>query len=269
MAKQTVNLGTMADNKSGDPLRTAFEKINENFDELYAKTVLLKPAATTADLELLYNEYFAALTLFELQVSQQQGMPGYPYGLTFPLGPQSAEQLALWDASNQGQGLLTILVTKAHEVYVSYNNWRLAVESAEITSGDKTWTFSNEGTTYFPGALTGQALSNTFIDTAIKLSTTTTINKITPVGGGNGGHYHLPNGFEGQIMYIVPAEGGEMNTHYTTMSFDSARWSNGNGVINQNNASWWLPFHGSQGGHAVLTLIFTDGAWNLPHNYFD
>jgi hypothetical protein len=38
MAKQTVNLGTMADNKSGDPLRTAFEKINENFDELYAST---------------------------------------------------------------------------------------------------------------------------------------------------------------------------------------------------------------------------------------
>ena len=37
MAKQTVNLGTMADNKSGDPLRTAFEKINENFDELYAQ----------------------------------------------------------------------------------------------------------------------------------------------------------------------------------------------------------------------------------------
>ena len=38
MAKQTVNLGTMADNKSGDPLRVAFEKINENFDELYVST---------------------------------------------------------------------------------------------------------------------------------------------------------------------------------------------------------------------------------------
>jgi hypothetical protein len=36
MAKQTINLGTMADNKSGDPLRTAFTKINQNFDELYA-----------------------------------------------------------------------------------------------------------------------------------------------------------------------------------------------------------------------------------------
>jgi hypothetical protein len=36
MAKQVINLGTMADNKSGDPLRTAFTKINQNFDELYA-----------------------------------------------------------------------------------------------------------------------------------------------------------------------------------------------------------------------------------------
>lgn len=36
MAKQTINLGTAADTKSGDPLRTAFTKINQNFDELYA-----------------------------------------------------------------------------------------------------------------------------------------------------------------------------------------------------------------------------------------
>lgn len=38
MAKQVINIGTMADNKSGDPLRTAFTKINENFTELYSNT---------------------------------------------------------------------------------------------------------------------------------------------------------------------------------------------------------------------------------------
>ena len=38
MAKQVINIGTMADNKSGDPLRTAFTKINSNFDELYQST---------------------------------------------------------------------------------------------------------------------------------------------------------------------------------------------------------------------------------------
>ena len=35
MAKQTVNIGTSENKGDGDPLRTAFQKINENFDELY------------------------------------------------------------------------------------------------------------------------------------------------------------------------------------------------------------------------------------------
>lgn len=35
MAKQTINIGTSENSNNGDPLRTAFQKINENFDELY------------------------------------------------------------------------------------------------------------------------------------------------------------------------------------------------------------------------------------------
>ena len=35
MAKQTINLGTAPNDKSGDPARTAFDKCNDNFDELY------------------------------------------------------------------------------------------------------------------------------------------------------------------------------------------------------------------------------------------
>jgi hypothetical protein len=36
MAKQTINIGTAANSKNGDPLRTAFSKVNSNFTELYA-----------------------------------------------------------------------------------------------------------------------------------------------------------------------------------------------------------------------------------------
>lgn len=39
MAKQTVNIGTLADDGTGDPARTAFDKINDNFDELYTAIV--------------------------------------------------------------------------------------------------------------------------------------------------------------------------------------------------------------------------------------
>ena len=40
MAKKTVNIGTSVNKGNGDPLRTAFSKINDNFDELYAATTL-------------------------------------------------------------------------------------------------------------------------------------------------------------------------------------------------------------------------------------
>ena len=37
MAKQSVNIGSSENKGDGDPLRTAFQKINENFDELYVQ----------------------------------------------------------------------------------------------------------------------------------------------------------------------------------------------------------------------------------------
>ena len=35
MAKQTIGIGTTANDGTGDPLRTAFDKTNDNFTELY------------------------------------------------------------------------------------------------------------------------------------------------------------------------------------------------------------------------------------------
>jgi hypothetical protein len=34
MALQTINIGASANDGTGDPLRTAFEKVNENFEAL-------------------------------------------------------------------------------------------------------------------------------------------------------------------------------------------------------------------------------------------
>ena len=49
MAKQTINIGTNANSRDGDPLRNAFRKINDNFDELYAGQNT-DPSNTAADL---------------------------------------------------------------------------------------------------------------------------------------------------------------------------------------------------------------------------
>jgi hypothetical protein len=38
MAQQSINVGTTANDKKGDSLRAAFQKVNNNFTELYAST---------------------------------------------------------------------------------------------------------------------------------------------------------------------------------------------------------------------------------------
>jgi len=35
MTKQTINLGSVPNDGTGDPLRTSFDKTNDNFDEIY------------------------------------------------------------------------------------------------------------------------------------------------------------------------------------------------------------------------------------------
>lgn len=39
MTQQTINIGTVADDRTGDPARDAFDKVNDNFTELYARAV--------------------------------------------------------------------------------------------------------------------------------------------------------------------------------------------------------------------------------------
>lgn len=58
MAKQTINVGTTANDGTGDTLRAAAVKANENFDELYDKfTTLVNPADAVAGDYFLWNGY--------------------------------------------------------------------------------------------------------------------------------------------------------------------------------------------------------------------
>jgi hypothetical protein len=39
MSQQTINTGTAANSKNGDPLRTAFTKVNANFTDVYTNYI--------------------------------------------------------------------------------------------------------------------------------------------------------------------------------------------------------------------------------------
>lgn len=45
MAQEVINVGTVPNDGTGDPLRTAYEKCNNNFTELYARVTLGAPTS--------------------------------------------------------------------------------------------------------------------------------------------------------------------------------------------------------------------------------
>jgi len=56
--KQTINIGTAANDGTGDALRTAMDKVNDNFNEVYGYRDIGATAAqvpTTAELEAVFG----------------------------------------------------------------------------------------------------------------------------------------------------------------------------------------------------------------------
>lgn len=70
MAKQTINIGTVANDGTGDPARTAFTKANENFDDLYG---VVDPDGSSINIDTITDE-------------AGTGAPDFTYGLSVPDG---------------------------------------------------------------------------------------------------------------------------------------------------------------------------------------
>lgn len=57
MARQNINIGTSANDKTGDPLRTSFTKTNANFTELYANVATLTTNVATLTNDISTIDY--------------------------------------------------------------------------------------------------------------------------------------------------------------------------------------------------------------------
>lgn len=55
MAKQTIAIGTTPNDGTGDPLRDAFSKVNDNFDEVYSSLTFASNNATIANTVIIGN----------------------------------------------------------------------------------------------------------------------------------------------------------------------------------------------------------------------
>lgn len=77
MAKQIVNIGTTANDGTGDPLRIAFDKINDNFDELYSSVV-------TSTSDITNDSGFITANSIPTNVSELVNDAGYALATDIP-----------------------------------------------------------------------------------------------------------------------------------------------------------------------------------------
>lgn len=73
MAQQIINVGVSANDGSGDPLRTCFQKTNNNFTELYSRYQSTVPASSTGTTGDVAGMYAADGTYFYYCVANYDG----------------------------------------------------------------------------------------------------------------------------------------------------------------------------------------------------
>ena len=165
MAIQTINIGTIANDGTGDDLREAFVKVNNNFAELSARS----PEQTTgANLGASGEGIFAQISLAELQFKKIVA------GSAITLA-SDANTVTI---NSTATGLPSV------QVFADNNNLTLDSNSNALTiAGGGTTTTNLSGTT-----ITVSSVTSVQTDTAPKLTATLNAqtNDITNVGNMTG-----------------------------------------------------------------------------------
>jgi hypothetical protein len=195
MAKQTINIGTSANSGTGDPLRTAFTKSNENFTELYNRSVFSGSYTDLTNKPTLFDGNYNSLsnkpTLFSGSYTDLTNKPTIPTDVNqladadsllgaADLGAFKIQGNTLgtsdegnsWGGSDMnlspnGEGNTWIYIPNdanavAGASFVIGNNTN-AGGGIQLNAGGNNWTFASNGDLTAPGDITTGAIGGRFI----------------------------------------------------------------------------------------------------------
>lgn len=196
MAIQTINIGTIANDGTGDDLREAFVKVNNNFTELNERS---SEATTVANLGSAGEGLFGQISGTELQFKKIVA------GTAISL---AADANAI-TINSTATGLPSV------QVFADNNNITLDANGNSLTlAGGGTTTTNLSGTT-----LTISSVTSLQTDTDPKLTATLNAqtNNITNVGNMTGNVHGLDiRTFDGLQQYLTLDQGSAIPTDFTS-----------------------------------------------------
>ena len=221
MARLNINIGTTANDKTGDPLRTAFDKVNQNFVELYAlaNADVQIPSQTGNSNKFLTTN---GTTLSWTSISQEVGTAntGFVDDRIYNL---NGVIVSNDDLVHGATARLTIPeygdTVNPITLYNNYGNISILNGSGGVISN--TWTFGTDGNTILPESTVPVTLAGKVGDKAgtvaidgnyIYYCTTDYVG-----GGGGGGTVTLvPNELGQNVNTLTITKGAPPNTGWAT-----------------------------------------------------
>ena len=138
MARLNINIGTTANDRTGDPLRTAFEKVNTNFIELYTRTgddIQIPALAGNNGKVLTTNGTTLSWTAKDKIVSGSNEVTLNTLGaLVYPQGALQRDIGAINCQGNASTVVYTVSGQYQHTIRLL-----IQVEGTELGSGTSAW----------------------------------------------------------------------------------------------------------------------------------
>lgn len=180
MTKQTINVGTTANDRKGDSLRAAFLKVNNNFDELYTalglNDVTLNLGAFTFTGSTMSTDDSTNIIIDKpITVNGEITVDGDilpKTNLGVSLGSPTRQFKSLYVSTNtiyinnvplsiDGSNNLIVNGSQVGGGSVSWNDISEKPSFTTITNNSNTWTFNTDGTLTTPGAIKTSTINNT------------------------------------------------------------------------------------------------------------
>jgi hypothetical protein len=182
MSQQIINIGATPNDGLGDPVRTAFEKTNQNFTQLFANV-----ANTISVTGNITGNYFFGNGAYLTGISGGNGGNASTGNVTFDnINIIGTGNLHLQPDANNSGAFLDVYLTSGPDIHIAGNGENVIVGSddgANVTIGANgdvqiqastgnsyTWTFGSDGAFTFPdGSFQSQAFQGN-ADTALGLA---------------------------------------------------------------------------------------------------
>jgi hypothetical protein len=174
MAKQTIGIGASANDGSGDPLRIAFDKVNDNFNEIYSNSgttgnTLIDLFDSSGNLDL-YNKphkisflYSTEAALLATSPSTYHGAIGHAHNTGSLYYAHGSWRRLLSDNSNNDITSYTDPLSK--HVYLSNISNAETADYVLKTNADGTYTWAAQS-----GGSGGGSYANADVDTHLNVS---------------------------------------------------------------------------------------------------